>query len=731
MSNSESAEIIREFLEESREFVESLNAQIQTLEQALSEGNQDNNETINAIFRGFHSIKGSANYLKLDKLARLTHEAESLLDGLRKGKLTLRVNQVEVLFACECLMEKLLDEVENGHHEEDLAAETETLIVRLQSLDKDHKRNHSLSLAATPDLDLAKQSRDLLAQFQQYSEIGGKLGFEPNFTPLIEALSYLGFNEWVLACRKLNWLSKNICRMGSPSSQIIRELTLGLLEMLVSHAGANKTLPSHLDETQKQLDKLLLQELALARSDSSKPLLGETLLDLGIIQEDQLNKALKLQGSPLGTILCEMNALSETDLDMALRLQQKRSPVKEEAIPYKSGSIRVNVDKLNSLCNLVEELVLAETLLCHDWQQVTGQSDDLSPSARMLNRISRDLQQIARQLRMIPLDATLQKLSRMARDLAGKLDKKIKVEISGGDTEIDKNVVEMLGNPLAHMVRNALDHGLESPEKRRAAGKSEVGTLSLTACHEGSNIVVRIADDGRGLDAAQILAKARERELIGAIQPRTQEEIFDLIWLPGFSTAATVTELSGRGVGMDVVRKEIEALHGQVKIDSQTGKGTTFTLTIPLSLSIIDGMLVRAGDNVFTLPLLDTRQTIGSTDLPVCFPPGDLPRVRIQDRLLPIFSLHHFFSCTKTYRKDPVYVVVEAGQTACCLSVDEVVGMRRTVIQSVPRFLGRPRAISGFSILGDGTITYILDTLQLGKLIETIDISDDQIATNS
>ncbi len=727
LSSSESAEIIREFLEETREFVENLNPLVQRLEQSLERGNLDIDETINAVFRGFHSIKGSANFLKLDLLAKLTHEVESLLDSLRKHKLALHTSHVAALFNCECLMEKLLDQVERGHHPDDLETETRTTVARFRQLSSETQC--ALVVAIQLELDLAKQSRSLLEELRRHVAPNGDTTHVPEFGPIIETLDYLGYQDWVVAFRKLNFLVKNFSRQGTPLPRPAVQLALSLLETLLDHAGPNRALAS-IAERQKELDELLLQEQAESQSESGPPMLGETLVDLGIIQEDQLAKALKLQGSPLGTILREMELVHQGELDMALRIQQKQT-AKDEVLPYKSSSIRVNTERLNNLCNLVEELVLAETLLAHDWHQATGQVDNQSSSGRLLNRISRDLQQIARQLRMVPLDAAFQKLGRLARDLASKLEKRIKVEIHGGDTEIDKNVVELLGNPLAHMVRNALDHGLETPAERRAAGKSEFGTLTLSACHEGANIVVRIKDDGRGLSTSKILAKARERGLIGSIPPSTPAEIFELIWLPGFSTAATVTELSGRGVGMDVVRREVEALRGQVAIASQLGMGSCFTLTIPLSLSIIDGMLVQAGDHVFTLPLLDTRQTLGSADLTVVFPPGMQPRVRIQDRLLPVFSLHDFFSSTNAYRRDPVYVVVEAGQHACCLSVDEVVGMRRTVIQAVPNYLGKPRAIAGFSILGDGTITYILDTLQIWKLCQAEDQQTATSATNS
>ncbi len=726
MQHLESADILREFLVESREFVESLHTHTLALEKSLEHGQLDVQETIHAIFRGFHSTKGSANYLQFNHLASLAHEAESLLDRLRKNTLPLRAEHVEVLFLCGFQLEKLLDEVEHDSGAPDLQPETESLIRRLQSLSREKTSPQILDRASHPELELARLTRSLLERLQSRQHGPAP---EPELAGLIETLTQLGFEDWALAFRKIAFLGKQLARLNQTFPPALHRLTLEQLQTLADHLSSGKPPPAISAATHQGLEELLAKP---NYAPGSPPMLGETLLDLGVIQEQQLTAALEIQSSPLGSILRQMNSVKESELNLALQIQkQAASSAKDHTAAFKPSSIRVNVEKLDQLYNLVEELTLAESLLAHDWQHAAGQTENEPPSARMLSRISRDLQHMARQLRMVPMDATLQKLSRMARDLASKLNKKIKVDIHGGETEIDKNIVEMLGNPLAHMVRNALDHGLEPPDIRQATGKHETGTLTLTACHEGSNIVVRIADDGRGLNSAKILAKARERNLLGALQPRTPEEIFELIWLPGFSTATTVTELSGRGVGMDVVRKEIEALHGQVQISSQPGKGTTFTLTIPLSLSMIDGMLVRAGDHVFTVPLLDTRQTLGSHNLPVCFPPGDLPRVSIQGRLLPIFSLHHFFSSTHSYRKDPVYVVVEAGHTACCLSADEVVGMRRTVIQSVPKYLGTPRAVSGFSILGDGSITYVIDTLKLGKLITSSDEHNNQIGTIS
>lgn len=402
--------------------------------------------------------------------------------------------------------------------------------------------------------------------------------------------------------------------------------------------------------------------------------------------------------------------------------QGTASPVRTTARGGNSdyATIRVNTLKLDNLMDMVGELVIVESQLLESSRASRDDRDDNSPFHRnlsQLKRITKELQHTSMALRMVPVKPTFQKMGRIVRDLARNMGKEVHFITTGEDTELDRNVIEQIGDPLMHMVRNAVDHGLESTEERIAAGKPEVGTLSLNAYHAGGNIVLELKDDGGGINTEKVLAKAVERGLITPDQDLSLREIQNLIFRPGFSTADKVTEVSGRGVGMDVVRRNIESLRGTVEVESREGEGSTFKIKLPLTMAIIDGLIVRAGNDRFILPTTSVRVAIRPKKNDLGKVQGRYEVIDFRGSSVPIVKLSEIFNLPEAVR-DPlqgIVVILESFGKPIGLLVDEMVGKQEVVIKNLGGILGQIQGVSGGAILGDGEIALILDPPALGK----------------
>ena len=383
-----------------------------------------------------------------------------------------------------------------------------------------------------------------------------------------------------------------------------------------------------------------------------------------------------------------------------------------------TGIVRVDTLKLDGLIDLVGELVIAQSMVVQNPELKTISSAHLSRCLGQLRGITSDLQRTAMSLRMVPIRNTFQKMARLVRDLALQQGKEIQLNLEGEDTELDRNIVEELSDPLVHMIRNSADHGIEMPEARVAAGKPSAGTITLRAFHQGGFIVIQIEDNGRGLNPKKILAKAIERGIVKPEETLDEREIFELIFAPGFSTAETVTHLSGRGVGMDVVRRNIEKMRGKIEIDSIEGRGTTFTLYVPLTLAIIEGLLVGVGEQRYVIPTLSVRESFRPLPGMVTAVQGRGEVVSVRGRLTPILRLGRHLNTPHT-ADDPtkgIVVVVEAGQDSRCLLVDELIGKQEVVIKSLGDMFRNQTEFAGAAILGDGRVGLILDINALVKL---------------
>ena len=374
--------------------------------------------------------------------------------------------------------------------------------------------------------------------------------------------------------------------------------------------------------------------------------------------------------------------------------------------------IRVDLHKLDLLINLVGELVIAESMVTRCPAVAQVEDEYYNRAKHQLRRICDELQDCAMSVRMIPLAATFRKMVRLVHDLGTKSGKKIKLNLVGEDTEVDKTVIEQIADPLVHIVRNSCDHGVEPPEERVKSGKSETGSVTLEGKHEGGEVWILITDDGRGLNRDKILAKALEKGLVGnEAKDWPDERIYKLVFEPGFSTADKVTDISGRGVGMDVVKRNIEKLNGRIDIASRPGHGSTFTLRIPLTLAIVDAMLVRVGGGKYMIPTLTIRESLVPTMNQVTITPEGQEILRLREEMLPIVRLYDVFGCQPgaDKLKDGILIVAEDGGRSFAFFVDEIIGQQQTVIKGLPEYIGEANGFSGCTILGDGTVSLIVD----------------------
>lgn len=373
--------------------------------------------------------------------------------------------------------------------------------------------------------------------------------------------------------------------------------------------------------------------------------------------------------------------------------------------------IKVSTARLDSLVNMVGELVIAHLLVTESIKPTMATNRDLQRNAAHQSKIIRELQELSMSMRMIPIYGLFQKMARVTRDLAHKAGKIIDFEIEGEQTELDRNIVDLLADPLIHMIRNAVDHGLETPKERILAGKTKVGKIELRASHLAGNVVVELMDNGRGLDRAKLIEKAIESGLTGVDETLSDQEAFQLIFHPGLSTAREITSVSGRGVGMDIVKRNIEELSGRIDIDSTRGCGTTFTITLPLTLAIIDGQIVRVGSEKYIIPINVIRKSFCPEPCQLSSIHGRGEMVMVRDALLPLVRLHELFGieAEATDATDGLLVVVEKNNEACCLLVDDLLDQQQVVIKNLGQYLKRTPGISGGAIMGDGRVSLILD----------------------
>ncbi len=658
-------DILAEFISEANDHLDASDVHLLTLE-----SDPQNEDALNAVFRAFHTIKGVAGFLALSEIQTLSHEAESLLDRARKGELLLAGAAIDVTFDAVDVMKRLVGYVEHSLSTGD-PLEREGALGQLMARIK------------------AVLSGDIPPEQAEASGKGvdpaGKLG-----EILVESGAVT--EEAVDDALQKQHEPPTLEKIG---------------EMLVA---AN--IASHKDI-----------ETALARqaADPDGLKIGEILVDMGVATAEKIEAALGKQKEPprqkkLGKILVKEHAAAAKDVAKAIR-SQKAARQRQETIQVRE-MLKIDAERLDRLVDTIGELVIAESMVSQSISSGDVRSAGLSRQLSQLNKITRELQEMSMGLRMVPVKTTFQKMARIARDAAKKLGKKLDFRMSGEDTEIDKTLVDRIGDPLVHMVRNAVDHGIEVAEDRIAAGKPEAGRVELRAFHRGGNIYIEIEDDGKGLDREKIPAKARERGATSDGDQMSDREVFNLIFEPGFSTVEKVTDMSGRGVGMDVVRRNIEALHGQVEIRSELGKGSIFSMRLPLTLAVIDGMVVSVGGERYIIPVLSivTLLRPQEADIATVLSRGEV--LSLQGELVALFRLHNLFGirdAQEDLTKASIVVVEDEGRRTG-LVVDEILGQQQIVIKSLGGMMRGVTGVSGASIMPDGRVGLILDVSGMVKL---------------
>ncbi len=742
-------EIIQEFATESRDMIEQLEPAIIEL------GQNSDSETINAIFRLFHSMKGSAGFLEFDHMTRVAHAAENLLDMIRNGEIDLVPNHVTLLCAACDFAKEALDMVESDYNDDAMVAPADDISEQLHQaielakggdepqaeVEEESISAESAAVAEQPEketdllqmeitdemrLSFVQEGNELLQSTEQgllaWGENPGDIDSIGDIFRNIHSFKgncgFFGFAQ----IEKLSHQMENILdrvKSGSklavdnPADQLLA--SLDLLQQAVNNISDGK------EDTVENLDQHLndLQTLIA-------PLLGDFLVEEGV-QEKAINHAVETQKKPVGEILVQQGTASTEQVNSALKKQQDKinktkataKPAARTKTPAKRQDIRVELGKLDSLINLIGELVIAENMLIHNPDLKGLELENFNKAGQHMSKLVRELQEMAMTIRMIPVSGLFRRMIRLVHDISVKAGKKVDLELIGEETEIDKTVIETITDPLVHLLRNSLDHGLEPPEERLAAGKDEKGTVKLSARHEEGEVWVTIEDNGRGLNKEKILEKAISKGLIeGDGSDMTDKQINNLIFAPGFSTAAAITDISGRGVGMDVVKKNLEKIKGKIDVYSTPGQGSKIVLRIPLTLAIIDGMIVRVGTSTCIVPTLSMLEAFRPVMDQITITPDGDELAQVRDNFLPIVRLHDILGKKPDSHDlaDGILIVLESQETRFCLFIDEILGQQQTVIKGLSDFIGNVPGVSGCTILGDGGVCLILD---VGTLVDS------------
>ena len=655
------------FFEESFEGLEVMENALLSLS-----GEQADPDLIHAIFRAAHSIKGGSGTFGFNAISDFTHVLETLLDEMRDGQRELTRPAIDLMLESVDVVRDMLTAARDGT---ELDAER---VARTKA-----RLDAMLADAATPPASDADPAA---------AAAGDSAGWRIRFRPL-----------------------PHLMQTGNDPVRILRELD-GLGEMQVRCEA--EQLPPFADLTPEEI--FLAWEIEL-RGPVDRAALDEIF--------EWVEDDCELEIAPLADAVATEPEAAATPAAVpepapaAAATAEAPAPARPKAGNSESTSIRVGIDKIDALINIVGELVITQSILGQtgegDFEDFDAASfERLRDGLAELERNTRELQEGVMRIRMLPISFSFNRFPRLVHDLSQKLGKRVDLRVSGEQTELDKTVLEKIGDPLVHLVRNSMDHGIEPPEQRLAAGKPETGVLELSACHQGGNIVIRISDDGAGLNRERILAKARERGLVGDNETPAPAEIDNLIFEPGFSTADAVSDVSGRGVGMDVVRRNINDLGGSIEVVSEPGQGSTITIRLPLTLAILDGQQVRVGHEIYIIPLVSIVESLQIRPEQVNSVAGQAQVYKLRDEYIPIVNMHEVFGVEERVGDfaEGLLVVVEGDGRKVGLVVDDLLGQQQVVIKSLESNFKRVDGVAGATILGDGTVALIVDVGGLIRL---------------
>ena len=671
-------------------------------------------EEINSIFRAAHSIKGGGASFGFMEISGFTHIMETLLDEMRDGRRAVTVATVDLLLESVDVLRGMVDAARDNEDNDQARISTvqqklETMLAGEASTDCSEPDNsRSTDPAATITGSADSTASNPAEDYVETLNTAERNGWTINFRPHPEML-----------------------KSGNEPSRIFRELeTLGELQV-----EADTTALPSLDEINPEqcylgwvltllgdINKDDIDELfswVADESDLEIIPLGNVMTAAGVTEQPP--EAMQ----PITEAACETGEQPEVTAAAATPVKEKsatapqvgasKNSEKSKSSSKESSSIRVAIDKIDELINMVGELVITQSMLSQITDNLeqgdTQQLEKLLDGVGQLERNTRELQESVLQIRMLPISFSFSRFPRLVRDMSGKLGKQIELRMTGENTEVDKTVLEKIGDPLVHLVRNSLDHGIETPDIRKAAGKPETGTLELSAYHEGGDIIIKVIDDGAGLNKERILSKAIEKGLIEENEEVPDERLYNLIFQAGFSTAAEVTDVSGRGVGMDVVRRNIRDLGGNVSIASNEGAGSTVTIRLPLTLAILDGQLARIGNETYIVSLVSIIESLQMQPEMISSITDESELYRLRDEYIPIIRINELFGMKTggTELQKGLLMIVEADGQRVGLFVDDLMGQQQVVIKSLETNFRQLQGISGATILGDGTVALIMD----------------------
>jgi two-component system chemotaxis sensor kinase CheA len=678
------------FMQESAEHVAAMEAGLLDLR-----SNPDDIELMNAIFRSAHSIKGGAGSFGLNHLVRFTHALENLLDRLRSQEMPADGLIIGLLLESVDVLRVLLD----ADADAPMPAAAPGLVARIEAISSAQTRVESSPAASDP-------------VGEDPPPTGGLKLYRIEFRPA-QGLFASGTNPIVLLRNLAALGTVSVCQLHADELPPLEDLDPDLcyLRWTVELASARP------EEELREVFEFVEHLAEVKIRCSGAPGTGQEAAAIAVVEAAATELAIVLPPAP------SVPSTLPVGVD-------RRAASKKPAAGGETSSIRVSTEKVDRLIDLVGELVIAHVMTA---QMVEGFTPECLPKLReavaAMERNTRELHERVMAVRMLPVGTLFQRYARTVYDIAQATGKQIRLETEGEETEIDKSMLELLGDPLTHLIRNAADHGIESAERRLASGKPEQGTIHLRAFHRSGKVVLEVSDDGAGIDPARVRAKAVERGLIAANAQLTEEQVRMLIFEPGFSTRDEVSDLSGRGVGMDVVKRNVQQLNGTVSLASELGLGSTVSIELPLTLAILEGLLVRVGDRTLVLPLLSVVETVfpKANQIQRVAEQGEV--VTIRDQSIPLLRLSRFLGLSdqelagisssdghNNFADRNLVIIAEAGRKKIGLVVDELLGQQQVVVKSLERHLHKVEGLMGATILGDGCVAPILDVLAIGEM---------------
>lgn len=667
---TELQQLYRTFTEEAAERVAEIEDGLLRLERSPQD-----RDLIASVFRAAHTIKGSSSSIGLSNIASFTHYVEEILDLLRQGKLPVEKHLItSLLAAADRIKEMVFFVISDGNS---VQVSDEALIKRLENI-KNNGRTKQFKIIFIPNPTLLTRGIDPASMIAGLRNIGEIISIKA-YTDNVPALSDINPDELYLRWDLLVKTGKDI----------------EAIKQVFNCAG----------------DGSELNIFPVAGGEKEVPTLGQLLVDEGAAKAEDVADALRSQ-KRIGDILIEQNKVTAEDIK---KIVEKQCVKKIELLTNSvSSTIRVDLGKLDSLINTVGEMVIMHSML----QQILyGGDNDYKMSEKLmtvfsqLQRIGKDIQESTMSLRMLPVGEVFQRFTRLVRELSGSRNKKVELVIAGGETELDKGVIEKITDPLVHLIRNAIDHGIETPAERTLLGKPEHGTIHLVSYQMSDSVCIEVEDDGGGLNTGKIIEQAISKGIIQSAMGLTDNQILSFIFLPGFSTAGEITDVSGRGVGLDVVKNNIRALSGRITLHSKQGKGTIISIRLPLTLAIIDGLTVSIGCETYIIPVTSVIESLRPKRGEVSTINERHEVVNIRDEFIPLIRLYEKLGIASA-RRDPaeaIVILVSHNNSKCCLLVDELIGQQQVVIKNLGAATPGVRNIANGTILGDGKVALVLD----------------------